>query len=238
MNKEKIGLLSKILPLGSVFIILCSSIKLVLFYIQFNIKITDFLTIGEYATLFVDDLLVYLLIFGYGIIAYESTSKSDQEYDKNLIYVLFKKERIIAIIISLIVIIGLSVSLFLVDSFYVQLVLIRFGIFALGNLLYFYLLHKHTKEKFTYRSLVILAILFWSGMQGLIDAEEIKENRNKFNYNITLNSQTITTNDDLHYLGKSNNFIYLYSLAKKESMILPISRLMKIRIVEKKKNQS
>ena len=237
MNKEKIELLSKIVPIGGVFIILCSSIKHVLFYDQFNINITEFLTIGEYATLFVDDILGYLIIFGGGILHDQFVSKTDLIDDDNLIYVLLKKERIGIIVISILAIIGISVSLFFIESFSVKLGLIKFGVFFLAVLIYLYFFFKKARLYLSYSGLMVLAILFNSSMDGLINAQEIKENKNKLNYTITFNNQTITTNDDLHFLGKSDRFIYLYFLTKKESMILPTSSLREIQIVEKKKKR-
>ena len=238
MNKEKIELLSKMLPIGGVFIILCSSIKLILFYIQVNIAITDFLTITEYATLFIDDILYYLTIFGLGILLNELNPKSNHTNDDNVDYGIFKQERITIILISIVIIIGVSVLLYFSDSFYEKLDMVKVGTYLLITCFYGYLLFKKTRVNFSYRGLIIIAILFYTGMDGVIDAQKVKENKNKLNYIITLNNEKIITNDDLHYLGKSDRFIYLYFLTKKESLILPISDLRKIRIIEKDENGS
>ncbi|MGG8496597.1 hypothetical protein ACQY1Q_09285 [Tenacibaculum sp. TC6] len=238
MNKEKIELLSKMVPIGGIFIILCSSIKLILFYSQFNISITDFLTIGEYATLFIDDILYYLAIFGLGIFLNELDPKSDKGTNDNLDYGIFKKERIGIILMSIVTVTGVIIWLYFTDSLYKKLDIIKVGIYLLSTFFYSYLLFIKTRLKFSYRALIIFAILFYTGMDGVIDAQKIKENKNKLNYIITLENETIITNEDLHYLGKSDKFIYLYFLTKKESMIFQTTNLMKIQIIEKKKNGS
>jgi hypothetical protein len=238
MNKEKIELLSKMVPIGGVFIILCSSIKLILFYMQFNIAITDFLTIGEYATLFIDDILYYLAIFGLGILLNELGPKSNQSNVDNLDYGIFKKERIGIITITILSIIGAFIWLDFTEAFSKKLDIAKVEIYLLFTFLHSYLLFKKTRLNFSYRGLIIFAILFYTAMDGVIDAQKIKENTNKLNYSITLDTEIITTNDDLHYLGKSDKFIYLYFLTKKESMILSTSNLTKIQINEIEKNGS
>ena len=67
---SRIESFGKLLPIGTLFIMFCGSLKLVLYYGVFNISIADFLEIGEYVTLFVDDLLYYLSIFGAGLLFY------------------------------------------------------------------------------------------------------------------------------------------------------------------------
>lgn len=56
--------LMKYVPLGGIFLILLSSLKLVIFYKVFNISIVNYLHIQEYIPLFIDDILEYIFVFG------------------------------------------------------------------------------------------------------------------------------------------------------------------------------
>ncbi|MGK0236019.1 MAG: hypothetical protein ACI9EK_002562 [Psychroserpens sp.] len=163
MTKDRIETLSKIIPLGGVFIILCSSIKLIIFYGQFNVKITDYLSIGEYATLFVDDTIYYLIIFGVAILlsvfnkSIKESSKADEgDFD----FKEFKDERIWIIIISVIVTIGMVILLLIEDSLYFKLDVFKNGIYLLLTLGWSFLLFVKTKYRFSYRSLIITALFF------------------------------------------------------------------------------
>jgi hypothetical protein len=238
MTKDIIDDLSKIIPVGSIFIILCSSIKLILFYKQFNISISDYLNLGEYATLFVDDIIYYLAIFSLGLILNEfdshPTKKLNTETD-NFDYSVFRKERFWIIIILVIIIFTIITLLFIINSLYQKLDIVKVGFFLLLCLLYIFLQKVRTNIKLSYRSLIILVILFYTAMDGFIDAQKIIENKNGLNYKITLDNKIISTNNDLHYLGKSEKYFFLYSLKKKEATILSNSKLDKIQIIEIKK---
>ncbi|MGK0236020.1 MAG: hypothetical protein ACI9EK_002563 [Psychroserpens sp.] len=74
-------------------------------------------------------------------------------------------------------------------------------------------------------------------MDGFIDAQGVFENKNRLNYIITFDNRTITTSDDIHYLGKSEKYIYLYSLKKNEATILSNSKLDRIKIKKKVSNK-
>jgi|TARA_B110000902_G_C14046822_1_gene490071 hypothetical protein len=231
---KRIETLSKILPIGGVFILLCSSIKLVIYYKTFNISITDFLSIGEYATLFIDDILQYLAIFGLGIflimLSPNQQRKADFETDNNS-YPIYKKQKRWIITLSLIVLIPIISVFFYIDSIESKLDTTKFGIYIL--LTFFYCYALFTKIKFSYFSYIISVLLIYTVMDGFIDAQKIIENNNKLNYNITFENKVIETNNDLHYLGKSEKYLFLYSLKNKKSTIIPIEKLTKITIEEK-----
>lgn len=237
MKIERVEILSKIIPIGGIYIILCSSIKLILFYKQFNISITDYLSIGEYATLFIDDIVYYLAVFGIGILLYEIDpylNKEPYQESENHDFKKYKKEKKWIILTSGIVTIIIIILLFYADSFYLKLEVIKSGLFLLLVLIRSYLLFVKTSFKISYRGVYLIAILYFSTIDGFIDANKIIENEDNLNYVITFENIIINTNDDLHYLGKSENFIYLYNLKNNEAMVYPTSKLDKIQIVKKK----
>ncbi len=74
-NLEK---LIKLLPLGTLLLIIFSSVKLILYYWVFDVPIIDFVEVGELITSFIDDILYYLLIFGLNIPIYFILQKINQ----------------------------------------------------------------------------------------------------------------------------------------------------------------
>lgn len=237
MTKEKIENLSKLVPVGGIFIILCSSVKQIIFYNQFNISITDYLGIGEYATLFIDDIIYYLAIFGLGILLNE-TSNSRQKTHlnqeiENFDNSRYRNYRIWIVINSFIVILGVIILILYTESLSEKLDSFKVGFFMLLCLLYGYLQNLKTSFKFSYRSLIVLAILFYTAMDGFIDAQKIIERDNKLDFKMSFENKEITTDHDLNYLGKSERFIYLYNLKMEEALILSISKLDRIEIIEK-----
>lgn len=58
----------KMLPLGALFLIVSSSLKLIIYYNQFNISIMDYIELDEVIVSFIDDMLFYTLLFGISIL--------------------------------------------------------------------------------------------------------------------------------------------------------------------------
>lgn len=56
--------IAKLLPLGALFLIICSSVKLIIYFGQFNIKIMEYAELDEVIVSFIDDMLYYSLMFG------------------------------------------------------------------------------------------------------------------------------------------------------------------------------
>jgi len=236
---RKIETLSKLLPIGGTLIMLCSSIKVVIYYKFFNISITDFLSIGEYVTLFIDDILYYLAIFGLGIflnIVSPNEKKEEDSGTDNTDYTIFKNEKKWIVILSIITLILIIILFFYVNSTENKLNVVKVGLF--GLLSFFYVYALKTKIKFNYFYYIISGLLIYTIMDGVIDAQKIFDNKNKLNYNITIENKMIETNDDFHYLGKSEKYLFFYSLKDQLSTIISIDDLNKITIVEKIKNGS
>jgi hypothetical protein len=232
---NKIESLGKLLPIGTLFIILCGAIKLIVYYRVFNIAIADFLEIGEYATLFVDDLLYYLTIFGAGILIYfiSSTINKTSPETQNQIYPKSKKEKIWITSLAIITVIASTIIFFKVENYSTKLVVIHMGIYVLIMLSYIFALN--TKFEFSYLTFIAFAIIFYSFMDGVVDGYKIIENNVKLKYEIILDDQKIKTNDKLHYVGKSAKYLFLYNIDIKTSTIIPMDKITEIKINVKEK---
>jgi hypothetical protein len=235
---KRIESLSKLLPIGGAFILLCSSIKLVVYYNAFNISITDFLSIGEYATLFIDDFLYYLAIFGLGIFLNLISPNSQKEADTktdNTDYSKYKKEKRWILILALVILIPMIIVFFYINnSIESKLDTTKIGILVLMTFIFLYAMF--TKIKFNYFYYIISVFLIYAIMDGFIDAQKIIDNNNKLDYNITFENEVIETNDDLHYLGKSEKYLFFNSLINKKSTVISIEKMTSITIEEKIKN--
>ncbi len=134
---KKIDFLVKALPLASIFLIMCSAVRLVIYYNTFNISITDYIQIQEYPTLFVDDILSYLLIFGIGIVI-EVLNPYTQFIEKNTPPIKsISKNKKRNLLISMLIILLLITAVYLfVDDEILKLDLIKV-------LLYFLLINFH-----------------------------------------------------------------------------------------------
>jgi hypothetical protein len=233
---KTIDTLSKLLPIGAVFIILCSSIKLVVYYQIFSITIADYLEIGEYATLFVDDILKYLAIFGLGIaihlIDQFSRKKTTSESNDNP-FLHSTKKIIWFFSVMAIIIVAVAVFISHTISFHEKLNAIKSGLLALISLTFIFALN--TRYEFNYFYFIIYSLLVYTGMDGAMDGHKIIENDDKLNYEITIEGRKIYTDDCLHYIGKSKKYIFLYDLDSEESTIIPIEKVNEIKIVMKKK---
>lgn len=228
---EKIEKLIKLLPFGSIFVLFCSSINLVIYYKTFNIPIVDYIGIQEFITSFIDDLLFYLCIFGIGvfltlfdIIQNENQNfplKSDTPED-------YKNERrifLILSIITLLLIIGLSIYN---DSKSKSIEIICVGLFVFLGFLRVFL--SSTKLTIPYTLFIVTGIVLYTIMYGYSDAYKIIENKDKLKYTIVFKKKTYLTDKNLKYVGKTENFLFLYNLKSKRTTILKNDDLIKISI--------
>lgn len=229
----KIENLIKLLPLGSIYVILCSSIKLVIFYKCFNISIVDYIQIQEYLTLFIDDILYYLVVFGIGILLYLFNIFQYSEHNyipKSEEPEKYKKERNFTLNLSIIIIILVIIlsNTCIYRSKSIEIISVG-GYFVLC-LLYVYL--SSTKITFPYPLLIITSIVLYTISNGFIDAYKILENKDKLNYTLGFKDRNYSTDRTIKYLGKTENFIFLYNLKSKRTTILKIDDLVKIGIKE------
>jgi len=222
--------ISKIIPFGGILILFFSSSNLVIYYNVFNISINDYLSLTEYPTLFIDDILYYILIFGAGVISYfiSPYSEYNLDYSKIKDYSIFKIVRRIILIITIILIIIFGFIIYETEILSKKLQFVEMGGFFV--LLLFYNYAAYTKIKFNYLVFIFSALLLYCPLDGYIDAQKILENDIKRSYEITIGSKKIKTNDNFKYIGKSEKYVFFYDLKKEKSTILPLENLKKIEV--------
>ncbi|MFK7900332.1 MAG: hypothetical protein AB8B61_06210 [Cyclobacteriaceae bacterium] len=228
INIESIG---KILPIGGTFILLCSSLKLVLFYKQFNIKIADYIELSEYITVFIDDLIYYCTIFGFGLIfTYILNLKKETSFTPEK----HKKEGFFdykTLIIVPIIILGLLTSLFFIEKeISSKLIIVKMGTILIYSAVHVIVSNK--KWEFSYNVIILVCIIIYSSFDGLIDSYKLMEKGNSESYKIILEKEEIKTNKNILYLGKTNKYIFTYNIELKESKIVLMKNLKSIKIKE------
>lgn len=230
MNLEN---LSKFLPLGSLFIILCSAIKLVIYYKIFDITIVDYLEAQEYLTLFIDDIILYLGVFAIGLTFYlltifdsfgkAKTSNPLQEAKPGNKYLSYALNIIISLLCIFIV-----YTLFNDESKSRKAVLIGTSVFGILTFIYF---HYINNKQFSYLVYIAITIFVYSIMYGFQDGFEILEKEKLKNYEFQFDDEKIKTDSTLHYLGKSKNYLFLYNSKDSISEIFKLNNVNKIRVI-------
>lgn len=232
---KKLEIITKLLPFGSIILVLFSSIKLVTYYKIFNIPIVDFIEFSEFLTLFIDDMLSYLTYFGIAIILYlvDSNFENDEGVETQKIDSQNLK-KIITIILAIIVLVFLALALVYSNSNSEIVTITSTCINFLLCLAYVFC--STIKFNFTYPFFLIVAILNYVIKDGLFDAYNLIENKDKINYVIFYDDKIIQTTDTIKYIGKTEKYIFIYDIEKKAARILPTENLKEINVI-KNENQ-
>lgn len=231
---KDIDYLAKLLPVASIYLILCSAIRLSIYYHMFNISIIDYLNIGEYPTLFIDDILNYLSIFGAGVVI-EILNPYNKENIKNNLnfeqpHFKEKRKKLMLIFFALVTLISLLFCLFYYEPI-AQLNIFKVGFFLL--LINFHLYCQYTKINFTSIGLFSSVILCYTIIDAKIDAIKVLANQNDLQYLIKVENTVVKTDEKLLYLGKSEKFVFLYDKTENKSTILFVDQIKIIQIKSK-----
>lgn len=218
---EKVEKLIPLLQVGSIFILFCSSIRLVIYYKTFNVSIVNYTGIQEFLTLFIDDLLFYLCIFGVAIFLslFDIFRNNDNDFTlKSDTPELYKNERKITLFLSIIILISIVILSNYTDYKSKSIEIIGVGIFIILMLIRIFL--SSTKVTLPYPLFLALGVILYTIMYGYSDAYKIIENKDKLNYAIVFKEKTYLTDNNLKYVGKTENFLFLYNLKSKRTTIL------------------
>ena len=134
---------------------------------------------------------------------------------------------VVLIIITLIL---TSIVAYYQEFIYEQLNTIKAGL--LLAVAFFYLYQQSNNSEFHYLIFIAFAIVFYTIFDGFIDANQLIEQKNKFDYVLIFENKKIQTSENLLYLGKTSDFIYLHNKADKKSFIISSDKLTEISIVK------
>jgi hypothetical protein len=239
----KIERFIKFVPLGTIFLTIISGIKLSIYYDQFHIQIFDFIELNEIITLFFDDILYYLLLLSVVIIIYLLLkSYSNFSFSKKPQTINFPSEsedkklwnRHMNIIAGLTIIafFGLSTMVyFSTFELYLKIDLIKINILTFLSVGLLYSAHKNWLKDLN-SALILYTGLLIAGFlisESFLEAEKIKSEITKQIFKIETVDYTYT-NKEYSYLGKSNNYIFLFNKEDESSLIIPTSKLEQINL--------
>ncbi len=229
---EKIG---KWLPTLAIFLIIVSSIKLAIFYNIFNIKIVYYVGVTEYIPLFIDDLHHLGLFLGpvilggvSGILYYRKISKEgDGDTIENNVS-LRRQIRYIVVFI-LIVSIPLVFTLLYCETLFEKLVVIQYIAFVFWFLPL--ILPTNKEKRWFYFGICLFGLTISSiVISAYKDAYKILDKKNDVEYKIILKDKTTLLKESVEYVGKSENYIFLYDLKNKVSIIRRFEEIEEIQI--------
>jgi len=228
----------KYIPLGTIALTLISGIKLAIYYGQFNIQIFDFVELNEIITLFMDDIIYYLTMSSVVLIIYLilstftnfkiSTNPNEEKFQRNIDgdTILNKFMNFTGIMAIFILIFLSTLVYFSTFSLYLKTTLIEFNIFTFLTLGLVVSAHKgwikDIKSAFIlYFGITTIGLL---ASEAFLESEEIKSSHTKQSF-IIQTTDNVYNDEKFSYIGKSNNYLFLYDKTEHSSLILPISKL-------------
>jgi hypothetical protein len=244
--------------IGSILIFL-GVIRQIFFYAGFGISIVNYLDFSEIITSFLD--LVFLMVFALLLVIIQSFLKLGNSEIKNKINIkeeLIKQNRNFRVITlyfkyfkEYFIITSLVFSsCFLYDYYNNNIEIIDF----LSRLIFILIMpipfilsieferkHEKYETKIEFRRLirvvlnslvVILIISFYS----IYQIYNIKINHSTEGTIIELNNnQTLKSNKNIYYVGKSNNFIFIHNSKEKVTTVIPIGQVKAMTFKSKNK---
>lgn len=232
----------------SSFILVVGIIKIIIFYQAFGIPAQYFTSVSELGVLVSNNLLYIstVLLFGFmvGNISIYNTRKNDNKIfsiddDEQLKIALKKKEKsdsvflnVIKFIFYYLIPIGTALVFFIFPRYEVFVGCVSIYITSF----YFFIsikYHDFTMDlvKSIYWGKIFLMLCFGCTGMGLITAfeiHEIKSGKYKGTVIHLTDSTNISTSDSVVFVGKTENYVFLYNLNSKTSEIYPTSEVKKI----------
>ena len=228
---SKIEKILKIIPIISILILISSLVKNYIYYDYFGITINEFINLSEFTLLFISEIKLYLifivslLIFLPFIFIKRFLQK---EYgEKNFSFSLTKTFTILFILSfplriaftvldeSDILIIIEKCEESLIFFFICVLLVIKKDIKFIGNL---------------YLSICAISLLIFSVTKAYKDIEKIKRNQASHIIEFNYENKTIKSGKDYLYLGKTHEYIFIYTLKNKYTEVFKIQEVKNIKI--------
>jgi len=243
--------LSTIFPYFLPFIISLGVFRLMIFYNEFGIRITSFLDFSEVIISFMDILIILLLVAALNVINSKlHYSKQDYEKYKKLYDDIHaeksewrKFKMVFKIYFPLLIFYAVAAIVLFIYSLFIHVpiyVFIYFGIVA-GAALILSLVrievdiwHKEFNssqghKEFTsvlLNALMYVVIVFATAR---IEANMLKESSHRRRFEITLEgNKELSSTNDFYLVGKTANYIFLYSATEQRTEVIPAARVSRI----------
>ena len=242
-----------LLPFIGTFLIFFGYIKLSLFYNHFDIRINNYLELTEILTLFLNDIIFFLIsIIGVILFSFFTTPKSELERENDIKekliesssfwerrkqnYYLFKELHWISLLLIILYIIG---YIWFRDRFWDFLAttspLIAFTIFF-SLLMEFRYKYKNIYGKelnSTINNLIIILLVFSVHTYGSIKSD-IKRIESKPRTEISFKylGKEVKSSEQIRFLGQTKNYMFLYNKSLKETEVFERNKVDYVSIVK------
>lgn len=233
--------------IAAITILMAGLIRLYIYYKGFNISILPFLEPGEITTIFFDNLLYFLgfavlnvlvISIMYSEVLGQFTTMTETDFLARLCnYGIFKISKLITLIVfsSLLYWIYSKTDNIFLYEFLLWIVLLITAIYINPILIFEFkkvLFNKsiEVNQLSIYFLMAAVNLFAFSGLSGLNEANKVKNHGYYEGTEITIDGyNTFTSSDKKYYIGKTKQFIFFYDSEKKETDVIPISSLKKMK---------
>lgn len=246
-EKEKILEFMKFFPVYMIFI---GTLRLIIYYSAFNVSIINYIEFSEFLLSFFNSftllvIMVILLILLIGLwgndIGLENNSVY-QSYFNETFKIRFKRDlKSASFIVSIFLIFWVIVSIiFFKTSIYraiyaLYLPLLSFIFFIYREIRVANFKANNTDFPSTYINITIILIIATTTVihDVLLDIDKVKFQHKYYNSKITLDDSIIVSDSIQTYIGKTNDFIYVFNSSSNSSRVIPVTRVKEIELKKK-----
>jgi len=246
-EKDKLITIGKYFP---AYLIFLGSLKLIVFYKSFNIKIVEYIDFTEVLISFFDSVIFYTSIFILPMLLFwgfwgKSVGNANAEtFGRKVQIKFYQRIKNDFTRNKFGFIFGTFGTIFLIfwgkwDENKIASFIIFPGmylfIFTLRELEIAYKQQYDYSIPPTYFNTFLLLFMMTSYIisDTLKDATSIKHGYKYYGTEVQFDNETIKSDSIVTYVGQTRNYIFFYNLHKKESIIYPKSKLIKIKLTKK-----
>lgn len=224
MNHKGIDLnFETVLKIVSPLLIILGVVNLTSYYSQFRIPILNYLGFTEILTLFLDKVVYFLFLLTPLLIGFIDIEEKDEKISLSL--------GLSLVIIGSIIIFVNEDGVFDFITFYILLapLLVYGSFFLLRFIEQKFILNKSDEnkgiDKVVVAMILFVEIILLISLQGWANAKRVKMDHPYSGTEMTFDGRMTISNDSCYYVGKSEQYIFMYDEKKMVAVIYPISKL-------------
>lgn len=249
-EKDKLISIGKYFP---AYLISIGSLKLIVFYKSFNIRIVEYIDFTEVLISFFDSVIFYTSVFILPMLLFwgfwgKSVGKANAEtFEREVQFNFYQrikndfKRNKFGFIFGIII---LGSTIFLIFwgkwdentiASFIMFPGLYISYFIIRELQFAYKQQYDYSIPPTYFNTFLLLYLMTSYIMSdtLKEATEIKHGYKFYGTEIQFDNETIKSDSIVTYVGQTRNYIFFYDLHNKESIIYPKNKLIKIKLTKK-----
>ena len=223
-------------------ILIAGLLRLYLFFKSFNISILPYIELQELTTLALDNILYFSIFIILNLIIFSFFYKNNGS-NKNRIkrlkqfgFFRFDKILLFIIIVPILFLIQYKIDKIYLYEFVLWIILLFIGIY-LNPFVYFESQQLLEKKNIKINKLTIVFVIsalnlcFFAGISGISEANKIKLTNYYYGSKFELdNGETILSNSENYYIGKSKEYFFFYQPNEEITQIIPVSRIKNIEL--------